>query len=591
MRLSIGVSIHIALFFCLFSCPQPRADDADLVWSTYLGGSDYDLGYDIAVDAEGSVYVTGVITSPDFPKTAGVVDTIHGGRDIVVVKLFAGGDSLAYVAILGGSQDDEGKGICVDAQGCAVVTGVTNSTDFPATPWAYDTIHNGSQDMVIVKLGPSGSAMEYSTFVGGNGSDWGYAVVLDEAGSACVAGYTDSDDFPATAGAFDVSYNSGYWDAVVVRLSSPGDHLDYATYLGGADSDQGRDVAIDGEGHLHVIGNTSSLDFPVTAGAYDTTHNGGRDVFLARFLPADGSLSQATYLGGSLADYASGIVVDGAGRAFVAGRTLSEDFPTTAGAFDRSHNSRYAADVFVSRFDPDGADLEFSTFLGGRASDEGHGIALGQEGQVFVSGWTHSGDFPATTGSFCPDHSGKYSDAFLVRLDSSGNALTYGTFLGGSGIDLCWALAEGADGSVYLTGETKSADFPTTAGTFCDTMTGDYADIFVCKLHPGMTPAPEHIVSESHPKTYDLAQNWPNPFNAGTQIRYRISQDDRVTIRIYNFLGQQVRELMNAEQAAGEYAIVWDGKNDGGRRVSSGVYLCRIRTRAVDETVKMVVLR
>jgi hypothetical protein len=184
--------------------------------------------------------------------------------------------------------------------------------------------------------------------------------------------------------------------------------------------------------------------------------------------------------------------------------------------------------------------------------------------------------------------------------------VTYGTFLGGSGSDLGWALAVDQDGFVYLTGETKSADFPTTPSAFCDTMTGDYADIFVSKLRLESTPVEWETFSSGVVESYTLLQNWPNPFNAGTQIRYRIPQAGHVTLRIYNAVGQEVHCLVDEKQAAGEYIVFWNGRNDVDREVSSGVYFCRIEIEdvngvftdgvstngvCINRTLKMLLLR
>jgi hypothetical protein len=583
--------VYIALVFSLFLPRALPAGEEDLLWSTLLGGNDYDLGYDIAVGRDGCVYLTGVVTSEDFPRSSGPADTLHGGRDILVAKFFPGGDSLAYTAILGGTGDDEGHGIEVDEDGFVYVAGVTDSDDFPVTPWAYDTSASGARDAAALKLDPSGTLLYYSTYIGGGGSESARAVAVDDEGRAWLTGDTESGDFPTTPGAFDTSYNGGHWDAYVAGLSLHGDKLLYGSLLGGEETEEGRDIALDSRGRVLVTGQTGSDDFPVTLEVHDYVHNGGRDAFVVKLDTTGSRLVFGTYLGGSLADQTSGIAVGGDDAIYVTGKTFSPDFPTTPGAYDRTQHGMYAADAFVTRFSPAAESLSFSTYLGGANIDEAQGIALTPGGEIFVAGWTHSADFPGTPGSFCPSHSGRYSDAFLAGLDSTGGQLTYGTFLGGNGIDLAWGLASDREGTLYLVGETKSTDYPTTAGAYCDTLTGDYADIFVSSLRPGATPVTPASITDVGPRSYALMHSWPNPFNAGTRIRYRISTPGRVAVRIFNTRGQLVLTLADGYRFSGDYTVDWDGVDAAGRRVASGIYFCRLQARSAGETLKLVLLR
>jgi hypothetical protein len=261
-----------------------------LVYSTFLGGADFDRGYGVATDGSGSAYVTGLTTSADFPTTAGAYDTTLGGLgDAFVTKLSPSGSTLAYSTYLGGDEGprcftDHGEAIAVDHQGSAYVTGLTDQADFPTTVGAYDTALGGFGDAFVTKLNPAGSALAYSTFLGGSGCEQenGRGIAVDDQGRAYVAGETDSADFPTTAGAFDASFNGQYDDAFLSKLNPSGSDLAYSSYLGGTTVDRGRGVAIDGRGHAHVTGFTLSADFPTSAGAYDTTHNGSNDVFVTK---------------------------------------------------------------------------------------------------------------------------------------------------------------------------------------------------------------------------------------------------------------------------------------------------------------------
>jgi hypothetical protein len=591
MRPNWKVSAGLALFFCLFLCHQLRGDEPDLIWSTFLGGSDYDLGYGIAVDGVGDVYVTGVVTSEDFPEKAGILDTTHGGRDLLVAKLCATGDSLVYATLLGGGEDDEGKDLAVDKEGNVYVTGVTNSEDFPTTVGAFGAILSGDRDVVVAKLDPSGAALRYATYLGGSSSDWGNGLAVDGEGNAFVVGYTNSENFPTTTGSFDETYNGGYWDAFAAKLDSAGRTLAYSTFLGGEAVDNGQDIALDGSGCLFLTGNTSSGDFPTTAGAYDTIHNGGYDVFVTKLDPASGRLDYSTFLGGELADYGYGIALDRSGYACLAGTAISVDFPTTPGAYDQTHGEGYGPDGFVAKLDAMGSTLEFSTYLGGTGTDEGRDLAVDDSGNVYVSGWTYSADFPSTPGAFSPAHSGYYSDAFMAKLDRSGSMLTYGTFLGGSRDDLSWAICVDGHGNVFVTGESKSPDFPTTPDAFSDTLAGDYADIFVAKLNPAGTPVGSEMHEGVLPASFSLQQNYPNPFNASTEIRYQIPEDGHVTLKVFNTLGQEVRSLVEKRQLASEHSVVWAGRDNWGCEVASGVYFCRLQAGEFGKTIKMALIR
>jgi hypothetical protein len=254
-----------------------NASGSGLVYSTYLGGSGNDESFGIAVDASGNAYVTGGTNSIDFPTTAGALDTTYNDGyptgDAFVAKLNASGSALVYSTYLGGSGDDEGNGIAVDAGGNAYVTGWTESSDFPTTVGALDTTYNGGDDAFVAKLNANGSGLVYSTYLGGSGDDLGCGIAVDEAGNAYVTGSTWSIDFPTTAGALDTT-SVGSGDAFVANLNANGSGLIYSTYLGGSGDDVGSGIAVDAVGDAYVTGITDSNDFPTTAGSLDTTYQG-----------------------------------------------------------------------------------------------------------------------------------------------------------------------------------------------------------------------------------------------------------------------------------------------------------------------------
>ncbi len=243
----------------------------DLVYSTYLGGGGGEIGYRIAVHANGSAYVTGTTNSTDFP-TAGPYQTHKGGYDAFVTKLSTAGNDLVYSTYLGGGEDDFGHGIAMDANGSAYVTGTTNSTDFPTTG-AYQTDHaGGSGDAFVTKLNVHGNDLVYSTYLGGGEDDYGHGIAMDANGSAYVTGTTNSTDFPTT-GAYQTDHAGGSGDAFVTKLNVHGNDLVYSTYLGGGDYDDATAIAVDANGSAYVTGWTGSADFP-TAGPYQTDQGG-----------------------------------------------------------------------------------------------------------------------------------------------------------------------------------------------------------------------------------------------------------------------------------------------------------------------------
>jgi hypothetical protein len=467
----------------------PDDDPADLLYGTFLGGSNWDEGYDIAVDASGAVYVTGMTVSADFPVTPGTFDTTYNGGtmfgyDAFLAKLNVAGSALLdYATFLGGSGDEQGRAITVDGGGMAYVTGYTDSSDFPATLGALDTTHNGGYDVFVVKLSAAGSALVYATFLGGSGGDLGHGIAVDGSGAAYVTGYTTSSDFPATLGALDTTHNGGY-DAFVVKLSAAGSALVYATFLGGSGGDLGHGIAVDGSGAAYVTGYTTSSDFPTTPGAFDISHNGSDDAFVAKLNVAGSDLDYATFLGGSGDEVGHSIAVDGSGAAYVTGETYSSDFPTTPGAFDTSFNGGYS-DAFVARLSPIGSALDYATFLGGsNRYDSGNDVAVDGSGAAYVTGKTDSSDFPTTPDAFDTDFSG-ISDAFVVKLNLPCPPLAYGTFLGGSNLDGGAGIAMNGTKVAYVTGGTESSDFPTTPGAFDTSYNGSIGDAFVAKLGMG----------------------------------------------------------------------------------------------------------
>ncbi len=311
-------------------------------------------------------------------------------------------DPLIYSTYLGGSKGDFGTSIAVDSAGNAYVTGTTASTDFPTMnplqPANGGALYN-TQDVFVAKINSAGSALVYSTYLGGIEDDIGLGIAVDSTGSAHVTGYTFSFDFPTTPGAFQTVCSGPCYrdaDAFVTKINPEGSALVYSTYLGGSGHDVGNCIAVDSVGDAYVAGFTLSTDFP-TRNPLQPANGGGYDAFVSKINPAGSTLMYSTYLGGSGDDGGYGIAVDNADNAYVTGRTISADFPTK-----NPLQADYGgiSDAFVAKINAAGSALVYSTYLGGTAADFGNGIALDGAGNAYVTGLTESTNFPSTPGAF-----------------------------------------------------------------------------------------------------------------------------------------------------------------------------------------------
>jgi len=402
---------------------------------------------------------------------------------------------LAYSTYLGGDFD-AGDAIAVDSSGNAYVTGLTQSTNFPITGGAFQKSLKaaaGNNNGFITKLDSTGSELVYSTYLGGNGSDFPNDIVVSPSGAAYVAGFTASSDFPTTPGAFQTTFGSGSYHAFVTELNPSGSALVYSTYLGGGSYAAAVGIAVDSSGNAYVTGQTESNSFPTTVGAFQTLLAGTQNSFVSKLNPSGSALVYSTYLGGNAGDYAGGIVVDPSGNAYVTGETSSNNFPMTAGAFQTELAG--TDNVFISKLNPSGSALVYSTYLGGSSYDGGVAIAVDSSGSAYVTGWTYSSNFPTTAGAFQTSLAGGM-DAFVTKLNPTGSALIYSTYLGGSSSSnilgsVTESLGIGVDASAdaYVAGFTTTSNFPTTPGAFQTTFggptSGSYAyDAFFTELNP-----------------------------------------------------------------------------------------------------------
>jgi hypothetical protein len=474
---------------------SPLIIDPVLIYSTYLGGTGGDVAYGIAVDSSGNAFITGITNSADFPTVGASQSASAGNGDAFVAELNAAGTALVYSTYLGGNGADTGYAIAVAASGDAFVTGTTTSTNFPAgsSTTAFQATYGGNGDAFVTQLNSTGNKLVYSSYLGGQGADFGQGIAVDSAGNAYVTGSTQSVDFPVVGPLQSTS--GGGSDVFVAKVNFTGSALLYSTYLGGSAADVGQAIQVDSSGSAYIAGYTFSTNFPTHTPYQGGNAGGGADAFVAKLSPSGTGLVYSTYLGGNGDDRAFGVALDSSGDAFVAGETQSTNFPTTSSALQITNHG--GSDAFVTKLNPGGTNLVYSTLLGGSAVDQANGIAVDATGDAFVTGFTQSSDFPTqqavqgllgiTGGSACGTN--PCADSFISELNPAGTTVTYSTFLGGSGADFGQAIALDSTGNAYVTGSTASTNFPAIAGAFQGVLRSVAGNAFIAKIGPSNLPA------------------------------------------------------------------------------------------------------
>lgn len=503
---------------------KPLIVDPVVTFSTFLGGTQFDNAKAVAVDSTGNVYVVGGTFSTDFPTFNPIQASLHGyNGDAFVTKINAAGTAILFSTFLGGSFSQQANGVAVDSVGNVYVVGQTASNDFPVTQGAFDTSCNScgtSAGVAFVsKLDSTGSRLLYSTYLGGTGGnatgDEGDAIAVDASGFAYVTGGSFSPDFPTTPGAFQRARIGGSEQVFVTVLDTGGSALNYSTYLGGG---EGFGIAVNASGNAYVAGATGTATFPTTPGAFQTAignaAGSGNDAFITELNSSGSGLVYSTFLGGASEDYAGGVAIDGAGNAYVAGQTLSTNFPVK-NAFQQTLKG--AANAYVAKLSPNGSALAYSTYLGGSNDDSGVTIAVDSAGDAYVTGFAESTDFPLV-GALQSTYGGGSMDAFLTELEPNGTPV-FSTFIGGGSGDQGNGIAVDSAGNVYLAGTTQSGGFPTfnpiqprlATGGKCSP--SPCADAFVAKFSVStMTPAPDFALTLS-PQSASITAGQPTTFS------------------------------------------------------------------------------
>lgn len=527
--------------------------DPTLVFATIVGGGeDDDYGKALAVDSSGSVYVAGETQSLDFATVEDYSsDSGFDLNDAFVVKLGPLGNVL-YSVYFGGDDSDTASDIAVDAQGNVYVTGFTDSSDFPVkNPLQSTGAADGTSDAFVLKLNPTGSELIFSTYLGGSSTDYGNAIALDSQSSVYVVGATESDDFPLAAPRQSTLGGSDeYSDAFVTQLDANGRRLIYSTYLGGSEEDEAYAVAVNDRQEAWIAGQTHSHDFP-TRDAPQPSYGDDGDAFVVRLGGGGRDLLNSTFLGGSSTESGDAIALDREGNVYVTGSTYSSDFPTlnpVQGALDGTGRH---SDAFVAGLDATGTRLLFATYLGGDDADFGAGIAVDQQGFIYVSGDTYSSDFPGVKAEPGTHDTGS---GFISIFGPKGSALKFSMYFGGSDRDTLSRLALGPDGDVYVAGTTRSVDFQQGI----DVGPGGAVNGFAARLR---IQASDYALPPAPRASSSAASKPPPPAAKRTVATSSQSSTPVVRVRVYDATGAATPKasllptLLDAGNVDGVYAL------------------------------------
>ena len=488
-----------------YDSSRPLIVDPILAYSTYLGGSGIDAANAIAIAPDNTAFVTGSTVSADFPVVHRLEG--NANSDAFVSKISVDGSTLLYSTYLGGENSDLGSGIAVDNSGSAYVVGRTISPHFPVGPFFINSECGGDgkcgaslntagflvTNGFITKLNPAGSALVYSSFIGEYDDVFAQAVAVDANNNAYITGIVTPDftptvpiippalpppPFPITASAFQRTIVGN--NAFVMKIGSIGNVILYSSYLGGSVEDIGYGIGLDGNANAYITGLTYSPDLRTTPGALQPAYGGAGDGFVAKVntnVAGAASLNYLTYLGGSGLDQGNAIAVDATGNAYIAGGTASSAFGFVPNGFQSANAGE--GDAFVAKLTTTGA-FSYFTYFGGTKADSATGIAVDSSSNVYITGVTVSTDMPTAGAVFQPNYGGGNADSFVAKLDSLGKTLLYSSYLGGTNTEMASGIAVDTNGSAYVTGQTCSEDFP--LANPLQAVPGGNCDAYVAKV-------------------------------------------------------------------------------------------------------------
>jgi hypothetical protein len=502
-----------------------------LVYSTYFGRNDLNGTIaGIAVDNEGNAYVAGSGVGSEFPTTSGAYDTqVAGYTDCYVTKINTQGNGLIYSTYIGGSSSDFIHGITIDSAGNAFVCGYTNSSDFPTTSGTYreKITTSGIYEAFITKLNRDGTGLQYSSYLGQTGLE-DISIAIDTAGNAFVAGVSGHSaygSYPVTPDSY--STPGGKTDIFITKMNDAGSGVFYSCLFGGGKNDYVTGIAVDSSGNAYISGYTESADYPTTPGAFQETYRGDGDRyngFLTKLNSEGSALVFSTYVHGD-SDKPSTIVMDlsvnQAGESFVTGN--SDAFPVTTDAYQKLDRG-----AFLALFSSKGDSLIYSTCFGGSRSESGEALAIRENGDVVIAGFTDSLDFPVTAGAV--DDTLTYFDLIAIHPDA-----------------------------------------------------------FIAKFHfeGGFTA----VGSFKKPSEFSITGVYPNPFNPSTTIMFSLPEPGGVTFSVYSVSGQKVYESKLNFYERGQKQIRFEGKDSFGHALSSGVYMVRFEFGKNSDARKMMLIK
>jgi hypothetical protein len=465
---------HIGFSVGAYDRSLPLVIDPVISFSTYLGGSESEGIGEIAVDADGNVYVAGDTTSTDLPVRNAFQSQLKAPWDVFVAKISTDG-SLIYLSYLGGNNWDHVRAMEVDHTGAVYLGGHTRSADFPTANAFQGSLQPIAEDGWVAKLSPTGAALVYSTFLGAPEGDAVHGLAVDGGGRAYVTGFTSTSLFPTKNPIMTVG------DSFLARLAPDGRSLEYSTYL--PRRVWSRDLAIDSIGAAYVAG-TTDQGLPPAGGAQPES-GGDLDAFALKVAPEGDRILYATYVGGSSGESGLAVDVDEEGSAYITGSTSSKDFPIANPA---RITPRKNQEAFLTKISPDGAAFEYSTYLGGGGDDVGFDVAVDSQGNAHVAGQSDSLDLPVANaldgelgGAECV--TGPCPDGFVAKLDAGGSRLAYSTYLGGATGDGASAITIDRDANAVVGGWTVASDFPKVGAL--QTRPAGMSDGFVTRIALG----------------------------------------------------------------------------------------------------------
>jgi hypothetical protein len=586
---AISVILFTGICMTLNAQIAPQKVSFELVFSTYLGGRNYDDGPFLALDPEGNIYLSGNTLSSDFPVTPNAYrKTMYSSstEDLVITRMKPDGSGLDYSTFLGGTDyDGHDYFVTIDTSGCFYFSGMTSSRNYPMTNDAYDKTYNGGDtDIFITVMNPTGTGLVYSTFLGGNKGDSPAGLSRDNEGNLYICGNTKSANFPITSGAYDVTFNNTQ-RIFLAKLNPTAKTLVYSTFLPGTDFYHD-DMLLDHDGGCFFCPYNATAGLPTTPGAISDTFRGGaKDIYLGKMNPSGTSLEFATYLGGNADDETGQMCLDNDGNLWMVGMTRSTDFPVT----DQTNQTidPQEDNVFLAKIDSDNGRLVMCTILPGVKGTAWDLTMSGEDKLLAVVLETEYSGLPITSHAIDSTNRGE-SDAYLAIYNNITMDMIFGTYIGGAKSDFPFSANFDAAGNLVMCGGTFSTDFP-LKNAFQTRYKGGYKDGFVVKfIKTKQSKIDEDIGT---PQGFQLKQNYPNPFNPTTTIRYSLDKPSLVKVGIYNLAGREIKKLIAAFQRPGDYSLVWDATDDHNVPVATGIYFCKTEVENLSVQKKMLLVR